>query len=265
MVGRVLVFVYAVVAYLAFLASMLYLIAFVGDLWVPRSVDTGPEAPLLEAAAINVLLVALFAIQHTVMARPAFKSWWTRLVPRAAERSTFVLAASALVGLICWQWRPIPGALWEVNTPVAQALLWGLFFVGWGVLFYASFLIDHFDLFGLRQGYLYLIGKPYTHPPLKTVSLYKWVRHPLMLGILVGVWSIPTMTYGHLLFAGLITAYVLVGIQFEERDLRRHLGAGYEQYRRETPMLIPVRWRRAHGITAGEEQTSPSARQPVAR
>jgi protein-S-isoprenylcysteine O-methyltransferase Ste14 len=257
MAGRIAAFVYGLVAYAAFFVVILYLIGFVGNMVVPKSIDSGREGPLEQALLWNIGLIVLFGVQHSVMARPAFKARWTRLVPAPIERSTFVLATSVVFALLYWQWRPITAEVWHVENPVAAAALTGLSFAGWGVLFYSSFLVDHFDLFGLRQVYFHLIGKQYTQPELKTVSLYKWVRHPLMLGVLIAVWAAPTMTYGHLVFSTVMTAYVFVGIALEERDLKRLLGSEYERYRRETPMLVPLPWRRGAGRTAvGSRQSS---------
>jgi protein-S-isoprenylcysteine O-methyltransferase Ste14 len=253
MTGRVLAFGYGLVAYLAFFATILYAIGFVGNFVVSKSVDVGPDSPVSQAIWINVLLILLFGAQHTVMARPAFKAQWTRLVPKPIERSTFVLIASALLALIFWQWRPIPSVVWNLEGPLARTILTALFLTGWVMVFYSSFLIDHFDLFGLRQAFLYLIGKPYTHRPFKTASLYKWIRHPLLMGFLIAFWATPTMTWGHLLFAAVMTAYTLFGIALEERDLRRHLGDDYERYRRETPMILPMPWKRSTGRTHGAE------------
>jgi protein-S-isoprenylcysteine O-methyltransferase Ste14 len=234
---------YGVVSYLVFLGTFLYAVGFVGNLAVPKSVDSGPVAPPGEAAAVDVLLLGLFAVQHSVMARPAFKRWWTRVVPPQVERSTYVLASSLVLILLFWQWRPVPEVVWAVEHPAAVAALWALFGVGWVVVLVSTFLIDHFDLFGLRQVTLYARGEPYTPPPFRTTGLYKVVRHPIMLGFLIGFWATPTMTWGHLLFAGTNTAYILVGVLLEERDLWAAFGSAYEEYRRRVGMLVP--WRRS--------------------
>jgi len=239
MTRRLAFFLYGLVAYAVFFATFLYLIGFVGDLLVPKSINDGPATPLPRAILIDVLLIALFGVQHSVMARPWFKTRWTRLVPKPIERSTFVLVASLMLVLLVWQWRPIPGAVWEAQAQALRAILWGLFFAGWAIVLYASFLIDHFDLFGLRQVFLYLREREYTHPRLIVRSLYRWIRHPLMLGFLIALWATPLMTEGHLLFALGMTGYIFVGIAFEERDIARALGPEYEAYRSRTPMLAP--------------------------
>ncbi len=243
---RHLIFGYGLVAYGFFLAAFLYAIGFLTVGLVPKSIDTGPAVPLWEAILVNSLLLGAFAVQHTIMARPAFKRWWTQIIPPAMERSTFVLAASLLLLLLFWQWRPIPGMLWQVEHPVGWTLLTGISLLGWATVLYTSFLIDHFDLFGLRQVFLNWRGQPYTHPRFIERSLYRVIRHPLMAGFLVAFWFTPTMTYGHLLFAGLTTAYIFIGVAFEERDLVRALGPQYLDYRARTPMLCPysvlTRW-----------------------
>jgi len=184
-------------------------------------------------------LLGLFAVQHAVMARPAFKVWWTRIVPEAAERSTFVLATCVVLGLMVWQWRPIEGTIWLIEQPIASGILRALSFLGWGLVLFSSFLIDHFDLFGLRQVWLYFRGKEYTQHPFVERSLYHIVRHPLMLGFLIAFWATPNMTGGHLVFALLTTGYILIGTRIEERDLVKILGDDYIEYRARTPGLIP--------------------------
>jgi protein-S-isoprenylcysteine O-methyltransferase Ste14 len=230
---------YGMLAYLAFLAAILYAIGFVGNLFVPKSIDSGPPGEILPSVAVDALLLSLFAIQHTIMARPGFKKWWTRFVPAPLERSTFVLCASLLLMLLFWQWRPIPGVLWEIEPGIARSLLVGLSLCGWGLVFYASFLIDHFDLFGLRQTFLAWRGRPYTPPSFKTPLLYRMIRNPLMLGFLIAFWSTPSMTHGHALFCVLTTAHIFVGISFEERDLLRILGEDYRRFREQVPMILP--------------------------
>jgi methanethiol S-methyltransferase len=232
------IFVYGVVCYAVFLATFLYAIGFVGDLWVPRSIDSAPRAPLTIALLTNLALLGLFAAQHSVMARPAFKRWWMRIVPPSAERSTYVLFSSvALIALFAF-WQPMGGTVWNVESPVGRAVLYALFAFGWGLVLVSTFLINHFDLFGLRQVWLQLIGKPYQPLPFKTPLLYRYVRHPLYVGWFFAFWATPTMTVAHLVFAIATTAYILIAIQLEERDLvEAH--PEYEEYRRRVPMLAP--------------------------
>ena len=237
--GPIICLAYGAVAYLAFFASILYAIGFVGNVVVPKSIDSGVPGPVGTAIIVNFVLLALFAIQHTIMARPAFRARWTRVIPPATERSTFVLIASLLLLLIMWQWRPMVGTIWAVDQPVVRAMLIAISLVGWATVFYSSFVIDHFDLFGLRQVYLHLRGRDYTHSPFKERSLYKYIRHPLMAGFLIAFWATPTMTQGHLLFVVVITAYIFFGTAMEERDLLRILGEDYARYRRRTPMILP--------------------------
>jgi protein-S-isoprenylcysteine O-methyltransferase Ste14 len=241
----IVVFLYGVICYLVFLDSLLYSIGFVGNLVVPKTIDSGPEGPAARALLVNSLLLGLFAVQHSVMARQGFKSWWTKIVPESTERSTYVLISSLLLLFLYWKWQPMTGVVWTVEASVGRLILHGLFWLGWGLVFLSSFLIDHFDLFGLRQVYLRLRGREYTPVPFKKPSLYKFVRHPLLLGFLIAFWATPDMTAGHLLFAAATTAYTFVGILLEERDSVRLLGAPYEQYRNEVPMMLPGSRRRS--------------------
>jgi protein-S-isoprenylcysteine O-methyltransferase Ste14 len=232
---------YGVAAYVLFLAAFLYLVGFLANAWVPRTVDHGLPAPVGEALLVNVLLLAAFGIQHSVMARPAFKSVWTRLVPATIERSTYVVLSSAVLVLLYWQWRTMPAVVWDVRQPAGRVALWALFWLGWAIALAATFMVSHFDLFGLRQVYLAWRGKPYTHIGFHARWLYRLVRHPLMLGFLIAFWAVPTMTAGHLLFSAGMTAYILIATQLEERDLVAALGNQYRDYRRRVSMLVPVR------------------------
>jgi methanethiol S-methyltransferase len=237
--GRTLALAYGVASYLVFLSSFLYAIGFVGNLFVPKSIDSGMRGSLPVAVFADTLLLALFAIPHSVMARPAFKRWWTRIVPPAVERSTFVLTSSLLLGLLYWQWLPIPRVLWDVTNPKGRFFLHVVFWVGWVTVLLSTFLINHFDLFGLRQVYLHASAHPYTPVGFKYRGLYRYVRHPIMLGFLLAFWATPTMTAGHLLFAGVTTAYILIALQLEERDLVSFHGEQYRAYQQQVRMLLP--------------------------
>jgi methanethiol S-methyltransferase len=252
MVTRVLFFAYGCAAYVIFLATFLYAIAFVGGLAVPTRLDGEPAMPLAPALAIDAGLLALFAVQHSVMARRWFKAWWTQFVPAALERSTYVLFASLALILLFWQWQPLGGVVWSVEHPVARAVLLSLFAFGWLQVLVTTFLIDHFDLFGLRQVWLHLLARPYTRAQFVTPAPYRYVRHPLYLGFLLAFWMTPLMTWAHLVFAAATTAYIVLAIQFEERDLVHEHGASYEQYRRQVPMLLPL-GRRTPGQTTAHQ------------
>jgi protein-S-isoprenylcysteine O-methyltransferase Ste14 len=241
MLKRISFFAYGLVCYAIFLVTFLYAIAFVGGFLVPTQLDAPTAAPLGEAIAINCGLLAVFAIQHSVMARRWFKERWTQIVPWTIERSTYVLFASLALLLLFWQWRPIGIEIWTVEAPVARALLWAVFAAGWGTVLVVTFLINHFDLFGLRQVWLPLVGKPYTRVEFRTPLPYRYVRHPLYFGFLLAFWGTPHMTLAHLLFALATTAYIVLAIQFEEQDLVAEHGAAYESYRRRVPMLLPGR------------------------
>jgi protein-S-isoprenylcysteine O-methyltransferase Ste14 len=238
MIARLLILFYAIVSYAVFQASFLYAIGFVGNNLVPKSIDVGGATSLSEAIVVDLVLLSLFAVQHSIMARPAFKQWWTKLIPAVCERSTYVLLSSLLLLLLFWQWRPIPTPVWQVGG-VAAWLLIGLSWLGWLVALSSTFMIDHFDLSGLRQAFSALRGAAVAGQSFRTPLLYRYVRHPLMLGLLLAYWATPEMTVGHLLFATMTTAYILVGLRFEERDLIAQFGVTYQQYRRRVPMLLP--------------------------
>ncbi len=240
MFKRILFFGYGLACYAVFFATFLYAIAFVGGCpLVPTTLDGPLTGSLGSAIAVNVLLLGVFAVQHSVMARRGFKERWTAIVPWAIERSTYVLAASLALILLFSQWRPIGIEIWNVEDPTARAALWAVFGAGWGLVLLATFLINHFDLFGLRQVWLPLIGRHYTPVSLRTPRLYRHVRHPLYLGFLLAFWATPHMTLAHLLFAIATTGYILIAIQLEERDLIAEHGEGYVAYKRKVPMLIP--------------------------
>ncbi|WP_315775632.1 MULTISPECIES: methanethiol S-methyltransferase [unclassified Bradyrhizobium] len=240
MSGRLLIMLYAITSYAVFLGSFVWAVGFVGNYnyLTAKSIDVGESSTVTEAVVVDVLLLALFAAQHSVMARPAFKRWFTRIIPAAAERSTYVLLSSVILLLLFWQWRPIPIPVWRVEG-VAAAVLTGVHWLGWLIALSSTYMIDHFDLFGLRQAVLALRGTDATAQPFKTPLLYRLVRHPLMLGFLLAFWATPEMSVGHLLFAVLSTAYILIGLQLEERDLVAEFGESYRRYRQRVPMLLP--------------------------
>lgn len=239
MLGRVTAFLYGVFCYVAFLASFLYAVGFLGNFGVPKSIDSGPQMPLGYALATNLALLGLFAVQHSVMARPWFKSVWACVVPPVVERSTYVLFSSLALLLLFWKWEPMGGVVWSVDNLYGRGVITALYAMGWLVVLIATFQINHFDLFGLRQVWFYLKGEPYQPLKFGTPGLYKLVRHPLYVGWLMVFWSAPVMTVAHLVFALMTTAYILVAIQFEERDLMR-LHREYVEYKKSVPMLIPV-------------------------
>lgn len=237
--NRISALIVGVVCYAIFFVTFLYLVGFVGGVFVPKTVDSGPAGPLGHALWINTALVALFGLQHSVMARPGFKAWWTRIVPAPIERPIYCLASSATLILLFWQWQPIPAPVWDVQTPIAAGALQALFFAGVGLVLYSTFLIDHFDLFGLRQVFLYFRNRPYTEKRFATPSLYKYLRHPLYVGWFTVMWATPIMSAGHFLLALGMSAYILVAIPMEERDLGEALGEEYRRWRERTPAFVP--------------------------
>ena len=243
---RSLNMLFALVAYAIFFATFLYLIAFVGNIAVvPRTVDLGPAAAPVAAAVIDLALIALFGLQHSVMARQGFKAWWTRVIPPAAERSVYVLMASAALIILFSFWRPIAGTVWSVTNPLGETLLWALFALGWGIVLLSTFLLNHFELFGLQQAWLHLRGRQPQPPELRQPMLYRWVAHPLYAGFFLAFWATPTMSMGHLLLAAGVSVYMLIAIRYEERDLTGFYGEDYTRYRKSVGMIFPRFGRRA--------------------
>ena len=238
MPARLIILGYAIASYSVFSASILYAVGFFGNALVPKSIDVGAPAPIGKAIAVDLVLLALFAVQHSAMARPAFKRWWATVLPVACRRSSYVLLSSLILLLLFWQWRAIPTLVWKVDELAASVVI-GVYWLGWLIVVASTFMIDHFDLFGLRQAFLTLRGHEAPGPAFRTPLLYRIVRHPLMLGFLLVFWAAAEMTVGRLLFAAVSTAYILIGLQLEERDLIAEFGATYEQYRRRVPMLLP--------------------------
>jgi protein-S-isoprenylcysteine O-methyltransferase Ste14 len=260
MVKKVLVLTYGLVCYAIFLLSFLYAVGFLARLVVPKDIDSGAAGPLSLALAVDLLLLGLFAVQHSIMARPAFKKWWVRLIPPSTERSTFVLASSLALLLLYWQWRPIPQVMWEAHGPVGRGILWALFAFGWAIVLFGTFMINHAHLFGLSQVWSRLRGLKAPEPPFQTGWLYGRVRHPLMLGFIVAFWSGPNMTLGHLIFAAASTGYIVLATQLlEERDLVRFVGQPYRNYQDQVPAFIP---RLGRGVRV--EELMPDTHRPAA-
>jgi methanethiol S-methyltransferase len=246
---RFIAFLYGLVAYLVFFVTILYAIGFVSGVAVPKTIDIGGSAPLLTALLINLVLMSIFAVQHSVMARKPFKRWLTQYIPAAVERSTYVLFASLSLVLLFWQWRPMPMVIWHIADPTMATAVTSLAFFGWLLVFSSTFMINHFELFGLQQVVSNLAGRGGSEQPrFRTPALYKLVRHPIYLGFIIAFWAAPTMTLGHLLFAAVTTAYIFVGIFFEERDLVEEFGEEYRRYRARVSMLVP--WRKSETGTA---------------
>lgn len=237
--GRSLSLVFGVICYAVFFVTFLYLIGFLANFAVPKGIDSGPILPWAAAALIDIGLIALFGLQHSVMARPGFKAWWTRLVPASVERSVYVLLSSIALVLLYWLWAPLPQVVWQADAAWARSMLWGLYGAGLLLVLLSTFVIDHFDLFGLRQVWLEFRGRPYSHLPFAVQYFYRFVRHPLYVGWFVTFWATPQMTLGHLLFAVGMSGYILIAVPYEERDLVRFLGSEYEQYRQRVPKFVP--------------------------
>ncbi len=247
---RMIVFLYGMASYLLTFATVFYSMGFVGNVIVPKTIDSGEPISAIRAIITDGLLLALFAIQHSVMARPGFKRLWTRIIPEPAERSTYNVLTSVLLLLLIWQWRPMTETVWNIEDGAGRLLMTALYWAGWVLVMGSTFFLNHLDFFGLRQVYLYLRGREYTPLQFKTPAVYRLVRHPIMLGFVITFWSAPQMTAGHLFFAVATTAYILVGIRFEERDLAHLHGSTYEEYRRRVPMILPVG--KSKGATAAE-------------
>lgn len=235
-----MIFIYGILAYVIFLITFLYAIGFVGNMVVPKAIDSGTELALLPSIVINVILLTVFALQHSIMARPAFKKWFTTIISPAMERSTYILLSSLALLLIYWQWQPITTIVWETHNKISVTLMTGLFFLGWTIVLLSTFMINHFELFGLAQIFNNLKNRQTPNPKFQTNFLYKIVRHPIMLGFLIAFWATPRMTVGHLLFTIVTTLYILIAVKYlEEKDLKKAIGEKYETYQKEVPMLIP--------------------------
>jgi protein-S-isoprenylcysteine O-methyltransferase Ste14 len=237
---KVIIFIYGIISYLVFLIAFLYAIGFVGNIVVPKSIDSGVETTLFSSLFINVILLSVFALQHSIMARPQFKKWFTTIISPAMERSTYILLSSLALLLIYWQWQPITTIVWKIENEIVSLFLTGIFLIGWLIVLLSTFMINHLELFGLAQIFDNLKNKKTPNPKFQTNYLYKLVRHPLMLGFLIAFWATPTMTVGHLLFTLVTTIYIFVAVKYlEEKDLKKVIGKDYEMYQKEVPMIIP--------------------------
>ncbi|MGA7306213.1 MAG: methanethiol S-methyltransferase [Rhodothermales bacterium] len=254
--SRFLSLLYGTVCYVMFLGVFLYAIGFVGNFPLPKTIDSGAVGSFGISLLIDLVLLGLFAVQHSVMARPGFKQWWTRMVPEQIERSTFVLMTNLILILLFWQWRPLPDYVWSTESDIVATILIVLSWAGWGIVLVGTFLIDHFDLFGMRQVVLYFQGEEYTHVEFVKRGFYKYVRHPLMLGFIIAFWATPDMSIGHLLFAVATTGYIILAIQLEEKDLISVHGDDYDSYRSEVSMLFPLRFGGNGGAAVVESPAS---------
>lgn len=263
MIGRITTLIYGILCYLAFFATFLYAIAFLGDFGLARTIDSGVQGSLAMALLIDAGLLTLFALQHSIMARPWFKRAWTKIVPAAAERSTYVLFSSLALVLLFWQWQPIGGVVWQVNNELGQMAIYMIYAAGWLLLLLATFLINHFDLFGLRQVYLHFMGQDYSGLAFRTPGLYKVVRHPIYLSWMCIFWATPRMTVAHLVFALATTAYMVTAIQWEEKDLTQIYGDAYRRYKQQVPALLPVRFSREIGSSQGRTVNTAAQTQTV--
>jgi len=241
--SRIIALLYGITCYVFFAITFLYAICFVSNIVVPKTIDSGPTVPVLESIVVNLLLMSVFALQHSVMARRQFKVWWTQFVPKSVERSTYVLFATLALALLCWQWRPIPAVVWQIDNPEIAKAVMGLSHLGWLIVLTSTFLINHFELFGLHQVANNLVDRPMPIPSFRTPLYYRFVRHPIYLGFIIAFWAAPVMSAGHLLFAAVTTAYIFVGILLEERDLIDVFGDEYRRYRERVSMLVP--WRKS--------------------
>jgi protein-S-isoprenylcysteine O-methyltransferase Ste14 len=254
--ARLLLFLYGLACYALFLGVFLYLVGFLANVVVPKGIDDGPVGTVIPALAVNLALIALFGLQHSIMARPGFKQAWTRIVPRSIERSSYVLATSLVLALLYWAWQPLPQPVWQVETAWARTILWGLYASGFGIVLLSTFMTDHFDLFGLRQVWFRFVDRVYAHPPFAVVGFYRFVRHPLYSGLFLAFWATPDMSLGHLVFALGMTVYVLLAVPLEERDLASQLGRAYDTYARRVPTFIPSPGRVHESVRS--EESAPS-------